>query len=433
MSSTSSGNTDRSSLIKTALFCAAFLGYIVPLLMPLFVRDIARDLSIDVAQVGFMAGLQGLIVGLASLVVGPLSDRYGRKVVLWCSLLLNGIALVIFAVAWNIWSLYALGLLTAITFSPLVFCSLAYIGDYFPVEKRGSVVGFVGASLWGALIIGTPVAVLLMKVPQLGWRSVFVAIGAFSFVASLLVVVGLRNISNGIRKEVASVREILGRYASFLRAPRLSGFLAIIFLLRVGAGMYVIYGTAYLFVTRQFPPEGFLTAYPIGGAIAFVTSMYAGRLTDRFGGRPLIVLASFGMIAAVLMVVHLPTTPANIVVIMGLVWTMYMISESFRMTALQTEAVSKVAMEMRGSFMGAFSFLMYVGYAVGGVVGGIVLSAYKGIGSEAQYLDAGFTTIVHITSVLWFLGMLLAVYYTSTAIRIREPAGTIRPASEVSR
>jgi predicted MFS family arabinose efflux permease len=428
MTPTSSGTQDRSSLIKTALFCAAFLGYIVPLLMPLFVRDIARELAIDVSQVGFLAGLQGLVVGLASLVVGPMSDRHGRKVILWRALLLNGIALIVFANAWNVWSLYAFGLLIAVTFSPLVFCSLAYIADYFPVEKRGSIVGLVGASLWGALIIGTPIAVLLMKVPELGWRSVFVTIGIFSFMVSLLIALGLRSIASANAKNAISPRAILTRYLSFLRTPRLSGFLAIIFLLRVGAGMYVIYGTAYLFVTRSFPPEGFITAYPIGGAIAMVTSMYAGKLTDRLGARPLIVLASFGMIAAILMMVHLPTTPINIIWIMGLVWTLYMISESFRMTALQTEAVSKVPIETRGSFMGAFSFLMNLGYAVGGVIGGIVLVAFKGIGSEAQYLDAGFTTIVYITAVLWFLGMLLAVYYTGS-IRFRERTGGVQAVS----
>lgn len=417
---------DRSRPRLTAwiLFGSAFLGYVVPLILPIFMRDIARDLHIDVSLPGVLAGVQGFIIGLASLVVGPLSDRYGRKAVLSYSLLLNGFSIIAFSTAWDLTSLYAFGILSAVTFSPLVFCSLAYIADYFPAERRGEIVGFVTASLYGVVIVGAPLGVVLMEMPQLGWRSVFVVIGVLSILMAAASFAGLRHIATGNEKKAITVRPVVDKYLSFAGTPRLRGFLAIFFLLRIGLGMYFVYAAAYLFISRAFPPHGLVIVYPIGGALAFGASMLAGKFTDKIGGKALIFFGSLAITLSILMIVHVPTTPQNIIFVMTLLCGLYMVSDSVRMAALQTEAVSIVPAESRGAFLGATSFLMYLGYAVGAFLGGLILQLFKNQGSAAEDLAVGFTVVVYVASFLWVVTMVLALYYTKGSVKLPARAAS---------
>jgi DHA1 family purine base/nucleoside efflux pump-like MFS transporter len=407
-------STDRreDTFVKGLLFVVAFLGYFVPLILPILARDIARELHIDISNIGFLVGAQGILVGLASLVIGPLSDSYGRKRVLSFFVMANAVGVIAFSQAWDLWSFYALGVLSAVGFGPLIFCSLAYAGDYFSEDKQGSAVGLITGALWASVIVGVPLGVILIEMPLFGWRAVFVGLGILSLAAGLVSIVRLRDIPTGAK--TIQIRRILVKYASFLRERRLLGFLAIFLIMRVGVGMYLTYGPPYLFISRAFPPSGFATIYPICGVAALASSILASRLADRIGRTALVVISNVSIIVSIFMFVHFPTTPSTIYWVMMAVCCLYMVSESLRMATLQAEAVSTVGKESRGAFLGAVSFLLYCGTAAGAFLGGAILDAFKRdqIGASGDPLASGYTFIVYCTAVLWAVTVVLVLYYT---------------------
>lgn len=416
------GLSDRP--VKAVLFFAGFLGYLVPIILPLMATNIAADLAGSVTSVGVLMGLQGLTVAFASLLIGPASDRYGRRRMLSVFLIFNGLALFAMAQSRSLEMFYLSGFFSAIAFSPLVFCALAYVGDHFKENQRAPMIGLVSGSLYVCVTFGIPLTVLLMSQQALGWRAAFVL---FALISSVCGLVSLRALGRGSHSPPvvpASVSGVLKQYIALITEPKLAGFLLIFLVVRLGVGMYFTYGAAYLLTARAFPASGFIWIYPIGGVFAFLVSLRVGKILTKVGSRFAIVASSACLIASVFLILDYPTTPGNIVLAMGVFSTIYMVSESVRMAALYTEAVSKVVLALRGTFLGLINFLIHIGTALGAITGGMLLKLAPSQAGNAQQMQAGFTHMVLVTSLLWLVSALLSLLFIGRGKRMGASATT---------
>jgi MFS family permease len=127
-----------------------------------------------------LAALQSIVVAFASLLIGPASDHYGLARMLSGFLLINGLALIAVAQSQVLHILYLTGFLSAISFGPLVFCALAYVGNHFPHERRAAAVGIVSGAPYACATFGLPLAAFCMSRQELGWRTAFVLFGLVS-------------------------------------------------------------------------------------------------------------------------------------------------------------------------------------------------------------------------------------------------------------
>ncbi|NQD59076.1 MFS transporter, partial [Pseudomonas sp. CM25] len=159
-----------------------FLGFLI----------IALD-GLDVAIIGFIApqlksdwglGAQSLgpvlsaaLIGLAlgALIAGPLADRYGRKAVLLCSVLLFGVWTLASAFSPDLETLVALRFLTGLGLGAAMPNASTLVSEYAPARSRSLLItlAFCGFSL-GAAAGGF---VSAWMIPNLGWRSVLVLAG----------------------------------------------------------------------------------------------------------------------------------------------------------------------------------------------------------------------------------------------------------------
>ena len=125
------------------------------------------------------AALIGLAIG--ALVAGPLSDRYGRKVVLVSSVLFFGAWTLVTACAGDVTQLVAFRFLTGLGLGAAMPNAATLTAEFAPDRKRAFLVtvAFCGFS-FGAASGGFLAA---WMIPHLGWRSVLV----FGGVLPLLV------------------------------------------------------------------------------------------------------------------------------------------------------------------------------------------------------------------------------------------------------
>ena len=142
----------------------------------------ADSLGANLAVIGVL----GLVVGLSqvstSVLVGAISDRLGRKMVLVTGMALLGITAVMIGLSKTTSVLIGTQIVLGLGFSASITTSIVYISDLVPKNRRGLAFG-IGTTMMG---LGYSLGSLLGGVvaQYWGYRSVY-------FVAALLSVIGL--------------------------------------------------------------------------------------------------------------------------------------------------------------------------------------------------------------------------------------------------
>lgn len=162
----------------TVLIDIVGIGIIVPILPTLITKlSAAENLSITAQYMGWFVSVYALMQFLFAPILGGLSDRYGRRPVLLCSLLGLGIDYLILAMAPNIAWLFVGRVIIGIMGSSMTTAS-AYISDISDPEKRGKNFGMISAITGIGMIIGPVIGGVL---GQYGERIPFYAAAALSF------------------------------------------------------------------------------------------------------------------------------------------------------------------------------------------------------------------------------------------------------------
>lgn len=145
-------------------FDVAIMGFIAPQL------KIDWGLSPQALGPVLSAALIGLAVG--ALTAGPLADRYGRKIVLLCSVVLFGVLTIATAFAPDVQWLVVLRFLTGLGLGAAMPNSSILVSEYAPQRSRSFLItiAFCGFSL-GAAVGGFASA---WMIPNLGWQSVLI-------------------------------------------------------------------------------------------------------------------------------------------------------------------------------------------------------------------------------------------------------------------
>jgi MFS transporter, DHA1 family, multidrug resistance protein len=149
--------------------------------LPVLASTFGRDISIAQMTVSlFMVGL-----AFSQIIMGPLSDRFGRKPVLLLGLGLMVAASLGGCFAQTLPQLIAARFLQALGGATGMVMSRAIIRDLYPRERIGAMISLVIAVMMIAQML-SPLAGGLLEI-GFGWRSIFYAITALS----LLVTIGI--------------------------------------------------------------------------------------------------------------------------------------------------------------------------------------------------------------------------------------------------
>lgn len=136
------------------------------------------------------------LVGLAisQLLLGPLSDRFGRKPVLLMGLFITALASIAAIFATSIYTLILFRTLQALGASSGLVIGRAIIRDLYTRERAASMIGLVTTVMVVAPMVAPLIGGLLDKAlgKHYGWQSTFVLVSAFAGVVMLWVFAGLK-------------------------------------------------------------------------------------------------------------------------------------------------------------------------------------------------------------------------------------------------
>jgi sugar porter (SP) family MFS transporter len=287
--------------------------------------------QLDVVMKGWASGC--VLIGCAAgvLIVGPISDRFGRKKALLIAALLFLVSAIGTALPKDIWSFIVFRFLGGIGIGIASMSTPMYIAEITPAHLRGRMVSVNQIAIVGGIVLVYFVNYFIAQWGDqswnetVGWRWMFAsgALPAVLFLVLLaaipesprwLVEMGRAEQAQAILEKVAgrafAETELAGIRGSLavgkgtwgelmsreLRLPLLMGIALAILQQVTGINVFLYFGTTIFknMSASTGVDAGMLQQLIIGGASALAT-LVAIATVDKWGRKPLILLGSAGM------------------------------------------------------------------------------------------------------------------------------------------
>jgi AAHS family 4-hydroxybenzoate transporter-like MFS transporter len=148
-------------IVATDGMDVAIMGFLAP--------GITKEWGISKAAFGVVMSAAPFGLAVGALLVGPLSDRYGRKKLLMASVAWFGLFSVISSTAGDVVSLSVLRFLTGLGLGAAMPNTTTLLSEYVPEKSRSTLIAimFTGFNL-GSALVGFGAAAVL---PEYGWRT----------------------------------------------------------------------------------------------------------------------------------------------------------------------------------------------------------------------------------------------------------------------
>lgn len=380
------------------IFSVASQAIIIAPILP----RIAEQLAVPEALLGTLITSYAVMVGVFSLVTGPISDRYGRRDILLVGTALMTVSLALHGLASDFASLFAVRALAGVAGGILNGAAVAYVGDYFPRERRGWANGWVFSGFAAGAIAGIPLGTLLAE--QFGFRWPFLAFAITVGVAFVLVLTMVPQ-PDVDRTDRLTVRSALGNYAELLGRRDVAAATVVFLIMFLANSMYIAFLPTWLETTLGATGGAIAGIFFFGGIASALAGPRAGQLSDRIGRKPLIVGASLAIAALMLVTSVVAINIWAVYVLFFLVMGLF----ASRGTPFQTLMTEMVASDRRGSFMSLTVGVGQFGNGFGGAVAG---AAYATVGYPA-------TTVIGAASMLVIAGLVWR--YLPETVSEREP------------
>ncbi len=360
------------ALLIAALFGVLFLGAVDNQLLIPILPKISRDLEIPVQTVSRLFSIYALSAAFFNLILGPLTDRYGRVPFLRVGLVAFVLLGLAAAYSRSYADLIGIRALAGIAAGLLSTCTAGLVGDYFPYRRRGRVMGIVLMSYFAALILGLPLGAWVAE--QWEWRAVFLCTAGL---AGILLLPSLLVFPAERPKERAQ-RRAWRNYVSFLRGRATRSGIAASFLISGATLALLTFISAHLDASFGVSAVQISWLFIVSGVGALIASPVAGWLSDSLGKRR-VFLAGNTLLVFPLLVLHRIPWGVGL----GLVFLSISLLVAARQTALQTIQTELIPGHQRGAFLSLRNGASQLGISFAVFAAGFLFSSYGYAGVTA--------------------------------------------------
>jgi EmrB/QacA subfamily drug resistance transporter len=428
--------------------------------------SIRRDLGASLEELEWTVNAYTLSFAVSLMTAAALGDRFGRRRLFAVGLAVFAVSSTGCALAPDVGWLIAARVMQGVGAAMVMPMALVLLNAAFPPERRGWAIGMYGSVTGLAALLGPVVGGVVTQ--GLGWQWIFwlnvpIALGAIPFVfarlqesfgpAVALDVRGVALVTAGVLGLVwGLVRGNSAGWGSAETVGTLSAgaLLALAFLLwerrarapmvplrlfrsrAFSAGNAAIFFlnasmTGAIFLMTQFqqvtlgqgPLDAGLRLLPWGIA-PFLIAPWAGRIADRVGERPLVVvgllLQAIGM-AWIALIAAPGLSYAELVAPMSIAGVGFAIA----IPAVTKSVTSNVAPPDIGKASGTYSTLRQLGGAFGVAVLAAVFAAVGGYASARAFSD-GFTASLGVAAGIALAGSIAGAALPKRTIRHVAPA-----------
>ena len=387
-------------IIVFALWLLVFSASSQIMIITPMLPQIGEELGIAESRLGTLVSAYSIMVGLFAIVAGPVSDKIGRRRIL---LLGTGImtgALLMHYFVVGYYSFLAVRVGAGCAGGILSGSAVSYIGDFFPYHRRGWAIGWVMSGMAFGQIAGVPIGIVLAEVygsmqPGEGFKVPFYLFAAA--MAATYVLIWFRVPQPDVQRAEGrlTVASAVRNYRAMLARSEIASAAIAYFTMFLGVSLFVVYLPYWLEQSLGVSSYAIAGLFVVGGIANVLTGPQAGKLSDRIGRKPIIILSSIGLSLVMLM-----TT-----VLVREFWAAYvlyftlMVLVAARISPFSALLTTLVSDERRGSLMSMTIALGQIGFAVGAAAAGPLYSRF-GYGSNTVL---GAAAVLIMAAIVAFL------------------------------
>ncbi|MBX2818232.1 MAG: MFS transporter [Rhodothermaceae bacterium] len=356
--------------------------------------NISAEINVPESRLSLLVTAYALFLGMFALMTGPISDKLGRRRILLLGCAAMSFALFLHAIANSFMSLLAVRILAGSAGGMLSGAAVAYVGDYFPYERRGWANGWVMSGVAAGQIVGIPLGKFLAGILSFRWP--FIVYGIAMLIALLLVAQFVPQPDVKRSKGPLTISRSISNYAQLLKETKIVAAAAAYTLMFSGIGLYLVFLPTWLETEVLLSNNDIVFLFLIGGVMNVLTGPLAGRVSDRVGRKPLIISSCIGL--SIIMV-------ATTLVVDGK-WMAYaffglaMVMIAMRISPFQALITALVSADRRGILMSLSIAIGQVGMASGSALAGFVYERFGDYGYFSNTL-LGAIGMMAMAFVVW--------------------------------
>jgi MFS transporter, DHA1 family, tetracycline resistance protein len=375
-------------LIVIALLNTMGITIIVPIVPFLTLRYLAHPSDLA-AIVGWLTAAYGICQLIAAPGLGVLSDRFGRRPILFLCLLGSAIGYIVFGLGGSLWLLFLGRIIDGLT-GGNISVLFGYIADITEPKERGKYFGMLGSAAGVGTLIGSAVGGLLATINY----SVpfYVAAGLFL----LTLVGGYFLLPESLQKEhratsiTLSELNPLKQLVSVLRLANLRWLLLAWFCYAFPVGMLQTTITVLMKDSLGFnaTQAGFVITL-LGVVDLVVQGLLVGWLLTKLGNIRLGLIALALVAISYLVLGSIAFLALPLLLLVGIV--LFAGSGSLVENALRGLVSQLAGRSDQGRVSGAMQALQSLGWIVGPIVGGFLYTTW---GHFPTYASAAFIIVL---------------------------------------
>jgi DHA1 family tetracycline resistance protein-like MFS transporter len=402
MNKSAGPTTSNTSVRRTAfvlLLVIAFLNtmgmtIIIPLVPFLTLPYLAHPTNLA-AIVGWLTAAYGLCQLIAAPVLGVLSDRFGRRPILFICLLGSALGYLIFGLGGALWVLFLGRIIDGLT-GGNISVLFGYIADITEPEDRGKYFGRLGAVAGVGSLIGPALGGLLATI---NYRAPFFAAAGLLL---LTLIVGYFLLPESLDKEQRitsiSVSELnpVKQLTSAFRWTNVRWLLLAWFLYALPVSMLQTTLTILMKDSLGFnATQAGLVVTLVGAVDILVQGVLVGWFLARLGKIRLGLIALVLVSISYLVLGSIAFLATPLLLLIGII--LFAGSGSLVENSVRGLLSEMVGRHEQGRVSGVTQSLQSLGWVVGPLVGGLVYTTW---GPFQAYASASFITVLAILC-LW--------------------------------
>jgi MFS transporter, DHA1 family, tetracycline resistance protein len=378
-------NTSTGIIFLTIFLDLLGYGLVIPLL-----PNFARTLGASALVIGVVLAVYSFAQFIFGPVLGSLSDRFGRRPVLLCTIAVSVVAYLLFGISTTLVFLLISRTLAGCAAGNLSVAQ-AYIVDVTPPENRAKALGLVGAALGLGFIFGPPIGGAVKEYLGMNWVGYVGAILAgINFIVAFFA---LSESHQGSRPD-SPIRFLDTAVLQSVReSPQLSRLFGVFFLFTLAFTFLQITGA--LLWRDRFALSDAQIGYTfalIGVVSAVVQTGLIGLLVPRFGERNLLL---FGLLCMAIGILLMPFVAPNqflpwealLIVVFGFGYALVIPTG----TALVSRDANSSS---QGQMLGQYQSIG----ALARIIGPLAAGALYGWRIESPYLVGGVVMVIALAA-----------------------------------